>query len=243
MKSVVIYLCLFAFGGLGAAQTACSREGALPFSFPSDAAELVNGGVTSNLDEALAGQEALNNAREKGSELLSSAIKARGLRLRPSLNKRADFFCTGDETCYTINNGLFCANGNGNYHEPDGTTGNLNTGDYVLADGQVGNFFTGPDPVLTGTVTPRATTASVPTQTAATNDITESGLSNAASATSNAPARTSSAGSQGTRLSPSESVASFPREGASSALEYPSIASTAVISLIAGTFLWRVFFS
>jgi hypothetical protein len=134
---------------------------------------------------------------------------------------------------------------NGNYHEPDGTTGNLNTGDYVLADGQRGNFFFGPDPVLTGSVTPRATSASVPTRTAVTDDRTESGLSsNTASATSDAPARTSSVGSQRTILStsapsaPGESAYLLPNEGASSALEYPSIVSTAVISMIV---LWRVF--
>lgn len=37
---------------------------------------------------------------------------------------------------------------NGNFHEPDGTVGNINTGDYTLADGRPGNLYNGPRPEL-----------------------------------------------------------------------------------------------
>ncbi|PKS13137.1 hypothetical protein jhhlp_000479 [Lomentospora prolificans] len=60
--------------------------------------------------------------------------------------------CSKTETCVSLEDGVFCLNmDSGDFHDADGTTGNLVSGDYTLPDGRSGNLFNGPTPMPTGT--------------------------------------------------------------------------------------------
>ncbi len=119
-----------------------------------------------------------------------------GLVLRPRVEESVQ--CATAEVCASIQGSPFCYNAaTGDFHDAEGTTGNLITGDYVLADGRRGNIYNGPTPVPTGTEAGAATTPATSSQaaakaaaptTAATTGAAETATTGAASSAAQASA-------------------------------------------------------
>src|SRR5688572_735488 len=69
----------------------------------------------------------------------------------------------GEEGCLSLQDGsLFCLDfTTSEFHDTDGTVGNLLTGDYTLADGRKWNLNKGPLPSATTSVSPGSQSTSV----------------------------------------------------------------------------------
>ncbi len=76
--------------------------------------------------------------------------------------------CTTAEVCASADDAIFCYNENtGDFHDTEGTYGNLITGDYVLADGRRGNLYSSSAPGPTGNGRGATTTPAIVAPTAA----------------------------------------------------------------------------